>query len=142
MSKIEYYIGIDPDVQASGLGVWDTKAKKLIQLTCEDLTDLCATLLSWHQSYVVKVRLEAGWLATGLNWHYGGKRSGNDVGRNHEIGRQIEKYCIKYNIPYELVKPLGYSSWNHRRFCQYTGWPTDVRTNPDKRVAGLLVYGF
>lgn len=95
-----------------------------------------------HNEYTVMVRLEAGWLAKGMNWHKGGYGSANKVGRNHEIGRQIEKHCIKHHIRYELVKPLGYSSYDHRMFCAYTKWPITSRTNSETRVAGMLVYGY
>lgn len=140
--QIDYYIGIDPDVKASGLAMWCTATKRFTELSCEDLPDLCLALLSMHTEYNVMVRLEAGWLVKCYDWHKGGKRSGNDVGRNHEIGRQIEKYCIKQSIPYQLVKPLGYSSYDHRTFCAYTNWPHTIRTNSETRVAGMLVYGY
>lgn len=142
MKAPEYYIGIDPDVKASGLAIWDTSVKHFTELSCEDLPDLCLTLTSMHAEYTVMVRLEAGWLSKGMNWHKGGYGSANKVGRNHEIGRQIEKYCIKHSIPYQLVKPLGYSSYDHKKFCMYTNWPITIRTNPETRVAGMLVYGW
>lgn len=137
---IKCFIGIDPDVQKSGFAVW--YKKQFLELDCYDLPDLFEQLKYYNDQYQVKVRLEAGWLAKGLNWHNGGLGSANAVGRNHEIGRQIEKYCIKEKIPYELVKPLGYSKYTHDQFCKYTGWSKKTKTNPETRVAGLLVYGF
>ena len=135
----DLYIGIDPDVQASGFAIWD---KKHLQLHCYDLPDLLSKLTEYNSQCKVVVKLEAGWLIKG-NWHKGGsKLSGNAVGRNHEIGRQIAKYCDKYKIRCDLVKPLGYSGWKHERFCIYTKWPKSVKTNPETRVAGLLVYGY
>lgn len=62
------------------------------------------------------------------------------VGANHEIGRQIEKYCIDHNIQLQLVAPCGLSNVNHETFCKITGWPIKDKTNPEKRVAGLLCY--
>jgi hypothetical protein len=142
MIKVEYYIGIDPDVKASGLAIWHTASKQFTELSCEDLPDICLALLSMHTEYSIMVRLEAGWLSNGLNWHKGGYGSANKVGRNHEIGRQIEKYCIKHGIPYQLVKPLGYSGYSHEMFCAYTKWPINTHTNSETRVAGMLVYGY
>jgi hypothetical protein len=142
MSRVDYYIGIDPDVSKSGLAVWDTKNKCFEDLCCEDMPDLCNSLSALHEAYSIVVRLEAGWLANGLNWHRGGLGSANAVGRNHEIGRQIEKYCIKQSIPYQLVKPLGYSSYKHQTFCAITKWPLTQRTNSETRVAGMLVFGY
>ena len=135
----ELYIGIDPDVKASGFAVWD---KKKIGLCCYDLTDLLDMLLHLHKNHMVMVRLEAGWLIKKKSWHRGGMGSANSVGRNHEIGRQVEKFCQKHQIPYALVKPAGYSSFTHERFCAITGWPISKRTNPETRVAGMLVYGW
>jgi hypothetical protein len=136
----ELYIGIDPDVQASGFAVWHEKQFK--ELSCLHLAELFTTLECFHAEYRIMVRLEAGWLAKGYNWHKGGLKSANDVGRNHEIGRQIEKHCKQRHIPYILVKPLGYSSYTHERFCMFTKWPVKNRTNSETRVAGMLVYGF
>ncbi len=133
----DLFIGIDPDVNASGFAVWDKK--QFTALCCFDLPVLLCQLSELHASHSIKVRLEAGWLAKGLNWHNGGNGSANAVGRNHEIGRQIEKYCIKHNISYQLVKPLGYSSYTHDLFCKITKWKK--RTNSETRVAGMLVYG-
>ena len=138
MSRI--YIGIDPDVEASGFALF--KNQLLVDLKKMDLFELCEALSSYHISHDVLVRLEAGWLIKG-NWHRGGsRRSGSSVGRNHEIGRQIEKYCIKHSIPYQLVKPQGYSSYTHERFCKLTGWPLKSKTNSETRVAAMMVYGF
>lgn len=136
-----FYIGIDPDVEASGISVWHDG--EFVSLATMDLFTLCDTLLNYyHLQHHIIVRVEAGWLIKG-NWHKGGsKRSGNAVGRNHEIGRQIEKYCIKHNIPYQLVKPKGYSSYTHEFFCKVTGWPKNKKTNPETRVAAMMVYGF
>ncbi len=141
--KPQLYVGIDPDVEASGLAVWDSKAKEFIDLCAEDLDDLCASIHRLHKEFVIKVRLEAGWKVKCYNWHRGKQaKVSNDVGRNHEIGRQIERYCVKHSIPYELVEPQGYSSWSHEKFCAFTGWPKAKRTNSDKRVAGMMVFGF
>ena len=140
--KPQYYIGIDPDVEASGFAVWSVLERRFTEICCEDLPDLCDRLKHLNTHYNIFVRLEAGWLSKGLNWHKGGLGSANKVGRNHEIGRQIEKLCMKYKIPYMLVKPLGYSDWDHKRFCTYTKWPESVKTNSEKRVAGMMVFGF
>lgn len=150
MKAPDYYIGIDPDVHASGVAIWQTSVKQFTELSCEDLFDICLTLSSMHAEYSIVVRLEAGWLLNKSNFsdrNVNGTRGANEriaknVGANHEIGRQIEKYCIKHGIPYQLVKPLGYSSYDHKTFCAYTKWPLTTRTNSETRVAGMLVYGY
>jgi hypothetical protein len=140
-TKADIYIGIDPDVQASGLAVWDSKEKVIVALSTYTLPEVFEILENYNSNNRIMVRLEAGWLIKG-NWHRGGsKLSGNAVGRNHEIGRQIEKYCITIGIPHQLVKPPGYSSYTHQVFCAITRWPIKVSTNTETRVAALLVYG-
>lgn len=138
--KSTMYIGIDPDVSKSGFAVWNGVSFE--ELTCLALWDVFKAISVFNDEYCVIVRIEAGWLSKGLNWHKsGGLRSSNDVGRNHEIGRQIEKYCIEYGIMYYLVLPQGYSSWSHDKFVLFTGWPKRSRTNTETRVAGMMVYG-
>jgi len=131
------YIGIDPDCTASGFSVWDKSEKKFILLKTLDLTDLFFEITI--RSHIIKeVRLEAGHLKKGT-WHKGGVGMAKKVGANHEIGRQIEKFLIKTKIPYQLILPQGYSGWSHERFVAMTGYVG--RTNPETRVAGMLVYG-
>lgn len=150
MPNVEFYIGIDPDVDRSGFALWDKAKKKLVALSTEDLFDLTALLQAYNSANRIMVRLEAGWLIAKSNFsdrNILGSRGANEriaknVGANHEIGRQIEKYCKKNNIPYELVKPLGYSDYKHDTFCAYTGWSGTKRTNSEERVAGMLVYGY
>lgn len=134
-------IGIDPDVQASGFAIYDKKAKRLTELKTLDLTDLFDELKAYNANYHISVNLEAGFLST-ATWHKGGTGAAQNVGRNSEIGRQIEKFLKKNNIDYKLIKPAGYSSYDHKKFCMYTGWDIKNRTNPETRVAGLLVFGY
>lgn len=140
-AKDKALIGIDPDVEKSGFALYDPKAKQLLTLQCYDLVDLMQELSIHNELYDLTVNLEAGWLAKGMNWR-GGKSSANAVGRNHEIGRQLEKFFRKQGIIYKLILPQGYSGWTHDRFCKTTGWPVKQKTNPETRVAGMMVYGY
>lgn len=138
--KTKILIGIDPDCDKSGFALYDPKAKQIMTLQTFDFFDLMEELNLHDQLYDLTVHLEAGWLIKG-NWHKGGsKKSGNSVGRNHEIGRQIEKFLKRQNIAYKLVEPQGYSSYTHELFCAVTGWK--LKTNAETRVAGLLVFGY
>lgn len=132
----DYIIGIDPDVDKSGVA-W-TKSE-MLELREKDLYDLFQLLEALSFSNNVFVRLEAGHTVKST-WHKGGNGMAKRVGANHEIGRQIEKFCKRFNIDYELVKPCGLSSINHETFCKITGWDIKSLTNPEKRVAGLLAY--
>lgn len=87
----------------------------------------------------VEVIIEAGWIGTkNKSWHGGGKGSAYDVGRNHEIGMQIEKFCKANGINPHLMKPNGYSSMKHEDFCKITGYKG--RTNSETRVAGMFAF--
>lgn len=150
MAKHKIYIGIDPDVDKSGFAIWDANDKRFEEICLETLPEVFIRLVKLSNEHSVMVRLEAGWLLSKSNFStrnvYGSRganeRIAKNVGANHEIGKQIEKFCVAYNVPYELVKPLGYSAYDHEHFCSLTRWPLNVRTNSEKRVAGMLVYGF
>lgn len=130
-----YIIGIDPDVDKSGFAYWIMGQK--LRLEQYDLHDTFFTLMNLRENCFV--RLEAGHTVK-ATWHKGGNGMAKRVGANQEIGRQIEKLCIKFKIPYVLVKPCGLSQINHGTFCKITGWPIKELTNPEKRVAGLLCF--
>lgn len=49
MAKVEYYIGVDPDVKASGLAIWHTPTQQFTELSCEDLPDLCLAIIEHAQ---------------------------------------------------------------------------------------------
>lgn len=138
-TQFDCIIGIDPDVDKSGIArnfPFDPEEEStLFNL---DLFDTMKMLLDM-KGFKLLVRLESGH-AVKKSW---GRRTAGalkDVGRNNEIGSQIEKFMIKYNIPYELVPPFGGSKIGHELFCKITGWDVKKRTNPETRVAGLLVY--
>jgi len=135
--KYRFIIGIDPDTNKSGIAFYDNSEKKITVFELE-LWKIFNTLLKYEEYCLV--RLEAGHKVKST-WHKGGNGMAKRVGANHEIGRQIEKFCIEYNIPFELVKPCGLSNINHETFCKITGWDFKKLTNPEKRVAGLLAFG-
>ena len=133
-------IGIDPDTNKSGFATFQSTDK--LYLHELSLWEVFYCLREYIVSYQkdILVRLEAGHKVKST-WHKGGNGMAKRVGANHEIGRQIEKFCIEYNIPFELVKPCGLSNINHETFCKITGWDFKKLTNPEKRVAGLLAFG-
>ncbi len=137
--KTKALIGIDPDCDKNGFALY--AERQIMTLQCYDLVDLMTELSLHNELYDLTVHLEAGWLVKGT-WHKGGNGMAVRVGANHEIGRQIEKFCIKQGIKYKLITPKGYSSYKHEYFCKLTKWPIKLLTNSEKRVAGLLVYGY
>ena len=103
-------------------------------------------------SYVVVV--EASYLIQ-ANWHLQwndtknkAAAKGKQVGRNHEIGRQIVAFCKHLGLPYEEKKPLV-KCWSGKdgkitadelnQLLEGMGFqPITTRTNPEKRDAALL----
>lgn len=138
MIESDLIIGIDPDTDKNGFATYNKKNNSLL-LNQYDLTDTFFQLLSLKEYSKIFVRLESGHTLKST-WHKGGNGMAKRVGANHEIGRQIEKFLVKNDIPYELVKPFGGSKINHETFCKITGWDVVKRTNPETRVAGLLAY--
>ena len=115
--KNKVYIGIDPDVDASGVA-------RLAGDRIECATLLFPALLE----YILENRdahfvIESSW-TTGHVWHGKGNkgkahsaRLGYDVGRNHEVGRKI----------------------THGEIAEITGW--DARkSNQEERDALLLAW--
>lgn len=136
-----YCIGIDPDLDASGVAVAEGgKIKSLECLTFHDLS----VFLSNNKDQIKKVYLEAGWLNQKANFH---KASGANVreqmayrvGINHCVGMMIEKELKEQGIDYVLIKPWE-TKRNHEQFCKYTGW-AGGRTNQETRDAACLVFG-
>lgn len=136
--KYQYIIGIDPDADRSGFSVYYT-ASKILLLNESDLYDIFTDLLKYNIDNACLVRLEAGHKDK-ATWHKGGNAMARKVGRNHQVGFEIEKFLNRFKIPFELVKPCGLSQISHETFCKITGWNIKKLTNPEKRVAGLLAY--
>lgn len=158
MMKKDIIIAIDPDVDASGVAVVAVR-EKVLQMhnyTLPQLVDYLKDAKALYDvnsvSYVVVI--EASYLIP-TNWHLEWKDSqkraaakGKQVGRNHEIGRQIVEFCKHLHIPYEEKKPLV-KCWNGKdgkitneeldMLLDGMGFaPVKGQTNPEKRDAALL----
>lgn len=135
------YIGIDPDVNKSGVAVWDSEDKSL------ELYNLSFwELIEELESYIVPITvvIEAGWLIKKSNWHgkpnqskTAGERISKNVGANHQVGKLLAEYCMANKISFTLVKPKGKA--NSEYFKRLTGYKK--QTNQETRDAGMLVYG-
>lgn len=150
MSKTTIFIGIDPDIEKSGVAVWDTSDKSL-ELRTLSFWDLIEEI----ESYLVPVHIviEAGWLIEKSNWHSKRFHKGSgqwveqsigareatskNVGMNHSVGILLVQYCLANKIEYSLQKPMG--KVNAQVFKSITGFPK--RTNAEMRDAGMLVFG-
>lgn len=131
-----YRIGIDPDVDKSGVCLIDTFLKKVVSVEALDLFD---TVDFINKNSEATVCIEAGWKNKKTEWHSKpGMNSattakiGSFVGANHEIGKQLYKYCIKKGRDVKLYVPSS-KKWDARTFkmvTKYTG-----RTNQEQRDA-------
>ena len=99
MKKYDVVIGIDPDVDKSGVAflIVESRVLEVYSLPFADLLDYLREIrdiLMREGKYFVVV-VEAGWLNK-AHWHVGRGGSaarsaaiGNHTGRNHEVGRKI-----------------------------------------------------
>lgn len=150
-------IGIDPDVDKSGVAVLSTNLRK-VYVDAKCFPDLLESLQSdvrlynaTFRNYVVVV--EASWMIRG-NWHLterGRKQyaaaTGYKVGCNHQVGKLIVEMCKHYEIPVVEHIPLR-KCWSgkdgkitHEELIQFC--PVDkTRTNQEMRDAALLAWSF
>ena len=156
MKKYDVVIGIDPDVDKSGVAYLMVEARviELVNLTFADLLDYLRetrdVLTKEGRFFVVVV--EASWLNK-AHWHVGKGGSaarsaliGNHTGRNHEVGRKIVEMCRHYGIEVVEQPPLR-KIWKgrdgkitHEELQHFTGI-TD-KTNQETRDAALLAWEY
>ena len=108
MEKPSIVIGVDPDVDGSGVGVLDldTHEVKNLQLRLPELVDYLTDMRGSAMVFV-----EAGWKNRG-NYHlknkgqYHASKIGEQVGRNHEVSKIIGEFCEHNHVPFVHVVPL------------------------------------
>lgn len=158
--KNKWIIGVDPDVEKSGVAFLDCETKELkiknyIFPECiEYLRNIKKEAEEKEIDYVIVI--EAGWLNKS-NWHLSPKDSkamaaakGNNVGRNHETGRKMVEFCEYYKINYKIIKPLSLkvgklNLWkskdgkiSHEELVKITN--IKQRTNQEGRDAALIAW--
>lgn len=158
--KVDYVIGIDPDVEKNGVAFLECSTKRL-EVTSLTFPDLLDFLRSTQRKAEVlqknfRVIIEAGWLNK-AHWHLTSKDTkqsaaakGNAAGRNHEVGRKIAEICSHWQLPHELMKPLalkmgGVNLWKgadgkitHEELAAFTG--ITGKTNQEGRDAALIAW--
>lgn len=134
-------IGIDPDLDKSGVAIRWPDALSLNNLTFVELKDL----IEREQPVIKKVVVEAGWLNEKANFHYrpnqsksAGERIAKNVGENHATGKLIVQLIESMGIPVQLLKPTR-SKLSSKDFNRITGW--EKRSNQEQRDAAMLVWG-
>lgn len=132
------FIGIDPDVERCGVGVYDAETGELEPMTMEffDLLDFLKK--NREEIFVI---IEAGWLNKKSNFHgFGGARGeriAKNVGANHQIGKLIAEFCRRENINYKLFQPRKKKT-DPVQFNKITGYTVK---NQDVIDACMLVWG-
>ena len=148
-------IGIDPDVEQSGIGRLDVMERKCtathlpFPLLIDYIRDVQEVARLKKRDLIVYV--EASWLIT-HNWHIGWKDSkavaakkGEGVGRMHETGRKVIEMLEHYGIEVREQHPLK-KCWNgkdgkitHDELTTICGWEKK-RSNQEERDAMLIAW--
>lgn len=134
-------IGIDPDLDKSGVAIKWLDALSLNNLTFVELKEL----IEREQPVIKKVVVEAGWLNQKSNFHKhpkqskeAGERIAKNVGENHAVGKLIVQLIESMGIPVQQLKPTR-SKLSSKDFNRITGW--SKQSNQEQRDAAMLVWG-
>jgi hypothetical protein bfra3_11751 len=156
MKKYDVVIGIDPDVDESGVAflIVESRIIEVSNLTFADLLDYLRETRDFliKEGRLFAVVVEAGWLNK-AHWHVGGGGSaarsaaiGNHTGRNHEVGRKIVEMCRHYGIEVVEQPPLR-KMWKGRdgkithEELQHLAIITG-KTNQETRDAALIAWEY
>ena len=152
--KADRIIGIDPDVNKSGVAVISGKGEEVtaMSLSFPQLLEYLQTerTRSMAENTRVVVVVEASWKIS-TNWHVHQRdskgtiaRKGKDAGRCHEVGRKIVECAQYYGL--EVVEQLPLKKvWKgkdgkitHDEVKAFM--PIAGRTNQEGRDAALLAW--
>lgn len=153
---IRYYIGIDPDIKASGLAVYDVQTKSFIRLETMSFPRLVTFLNEWqahhHETIII---IEAGWLIS-HTWHKSkntrhASAIGKSVGANHQTGRHLLELALHLNyttceqVPLQKIWRGKDRKITHEEFVSLRDVAfapslerCKTRTNQEMRDAGLI----
>lgn len=134
MKKYEILIGIDPDVDKSGVALSFNGKLTLLNLTFFDLYDYLKNCQSLFKSFLVVI--EKGESNKAL-FNSKGKKSvastiGMKTGRNFEVTNKIAEMCEYLKIDYEFYVPTS-QKLSHDYLNKIVELPK--RTNEEQRDA-------
>lgn len=153
-----FVIGIDPDVEMSGIATLDVDRRELWAdtLPFPQLIDFCKELARQckENDKELTICVEASWASShNFHLHHTDSRAkaaskGYDEGRNHETGKKIIEMLEHAGLAVTEKRPL-LKTWNTRdgkishdllmSLLAGSGISTSVkRTNQEKRDAALL----
>lgn len=155
MKQPEIIIGIDPDVDQSGVAVLTCNIKE-IRVGRKRLPELISLLKEMKDGARAKgngmlVVVEASWLIS-HNWHANHGRSaaavaktGYNVGRNHQVGIMIAEFCRAMDIEVKEQMPLKkmWKGANGKITHEELSWfipGLPKQTNNEERDAALLAW--
>lgn len=160
--KPQIIIGIDPDVEASGLAIIDTTSTAGLfvdytTLALPELIDGVEKTTQQAGQHPCRIFIEAGWLNKG-NWHlnpHDNKKlaaaKGRQAGRNHQLGLDICALLDHRGIRHTEVLPL-IKCWKgkdrkitHEELDTIVRWVNGAglprkRSNQEERDALLLAW--
>ena len=150
-NKADIIIGIDPDVNKSGVGVVSSIGEvDVFSFTFPELIEHLKLSAQLKDCTVVVV--EASWKIS-TNWHTGrgdsirtAARKGKDAGRCHEVGRKIVECAQFYGL--EVVEKLPLKKIWKGKDGKITDeeikafMPIQGRTNQEERDAALLAWDY
>lgn len=136
MTDNRIYIGIDPDVERSGIAVYSNGS-----LTLVDAVSLQSLITYFRELHDTGLRacvfVEASWLMGAHNYHAQpadskavAAKKGYHVGRNHQVGIDIRDIARLFGFIVTEVKPL-------RKF----GTGKDRKTTHEEMVYLCRMYG-
>ncbi len=154
MSRPNHIIGIDPDVDKSGVAhlSFPNREIELLTLPFPQLLDWLVwsadTAIEKNQTLIVVV--EAGWKVDKSNFHdihgRAGQKLAKNVGANHETGKKIIEMCEHFGIEVIEQHPLK-KTWKgrggkitHEEIAYFTEIKTS--TNQEVRDALLIAWCF
>jgi hypothetical protein len=142
MANEKILIGIDPDVDKSGVAFINGNKLELNNLSFFELFDYFKSLKEKYKNPIIYI--ECGFLNKS-NWHIKALGSGainakigERTGANFETAKKIIEMCIYLKISHYQIKPTK-SKITNDYFKSITG--IKAVTNQEQRDAFMLIYG-
>lgn len=128
------FIGIDPGV-TTGLAVWDSDARKLLEVTSYSILSAMDKVLTYPDPKVIMMED-----ARLRDWYKGGREKLQGVGSVKRDCKIWDEFAELRGIPIARVAPKNNrTKMRADAFEKVTKW--QARTNEHARDAAMLVWG-
>ena len=131
-------IAIDPDLHKSGFSQYDTITRTMDEISSFDMFEIMSRIARLvFEGKLEKVLIEDANLIRG-SFH--GSHARENVGKNKGVATILINFCQTRNIPFEPLKPNGYSkTFNDISiFKSVSKWTK--QTNKDARASFAMIY--